>query len=168
MFFLRLQPLTNTETPFSLQQPPPYGILVLLSCVAETPRGASGLTTCCQLYSAPCTGEFFCVLHLGLAFCAAAYVDTHIQAYKPPPAVPERAGVPSTVEGRVDKIDILLAHAVLRKPQSLAEALEMHDLPGPQELDDIVDVRVVGQAQDVVIGDPGLLLCCNHIRTTFD
>jgi hypothetical protein len=44
----------------------------------------------------------------------------------------------------------------------------MHDLPGPQELDDIVDVRIVGQAQDVVIGDPGLLLCYNHIRTTFD
>ena len=91
MLFLRLQPLTNTETPFSLQQPPPYGILVLLSRVAETPRGASGLTTCCQLYSVPCTGEFFCALYLGLAFCAAAYVDTHIQAYKPPPAVPEGA-----------------------------------------------------------------------------
>ncbi len=66
-------------------------MLVLLSCVAETPKGASGLTTCCQLYSVPCTGEFFCALHLGLAFCAAAYVDTHIQAYKPPPATPEGA-----------------------------------------------------------------------------
>ena len=28
-----------------------------LSCVAETPRGARGLTSCCQLCPAPCTGE---------------------------------------------------------------------------------------------------------------
>lgn len=126
MFFLRHQPHTDAGIAFFLQQPPPYGMLVLLSCVADTPRGASGLTTCCQLYSVPCTGEFFCALHLGLAFCAAAYVDTHIQAYKPPPAPPEGACVvPSTVEGRVDKIDILLAHAVFRKAQSLAEAYKM-------------------------------------------
>ena len=77
---------------------------------------------------------------------------------KPPPAVPEGAGVPSTVEGRVDKIDIFLVHAILRKAQSLAEALEMHDLPGAQELDDVVDVRVVAEPQDVVVGDAGLLL----------
>lgn len=72
------------------------------------------------------------------------------------------------IEGRVDEVEILLVHLLLGQAQALAEALEMHDLPGPQELDDIVDVRVVGQAQDVVIGDPGLLLCCNHIRTTCD
>lgn len=59
-------------------------------------------------------------------------------------------------------------HSVSSCTLRFAEALEMHDLPGPQELDDVVDVRVVGQAQDVVIGDPGLLLCGNHIRTTFD
>ena len=33
----------------------------------------------------------------------------------------------------------------------------MDDLPLPQEADDIVDVGVVGHAQDVVIGNPGLL-----------
>lgn len=78
------------------------------------------------------------------------------------------AAMPSAVEGRVDEVDILLAHAILRKPQPLAEALEMHDFPGAQELDDIVDIRVVAEPQDVVVGDAGLLLCCNHIRTTFD
>ena len=62
------------------------------------------------------------------------------------------------IEGRVDEVEILLVHLLLGQAQALAEALEMHDLPGPQELDDIIDVRVVGQAQDVVIGDPGLLL----------
>ena len=34
----------------------------------------------------------------------------------------------------------------------------MHDLPGAQEFDDIVDIRVVTEPQDVVIGDAGLLL----------
>ena len=32
---------------------------------------------------------------------------------------------PSAVEGRVDEVDILLAHAILRKPQPLAEAYKM-------------------------------------------
>ena len=71
------------------------------------------------------------------------------------------------VKGRVDQIDVFLVHPVLRQPQSLAEALEVDHLPGPQELDDVVDVRVVTQAQDVVISDPGLLLCCDLVRTTF-
>ena len=44
----------------------------------------------------------------------------------------------------------------------------MHDLPGPQELDDIVDVRVVGQAQDVVVGNPGLLLGGQVLRQVGD
>jgi len=35
------------------------------------------------------------------------------------------AAVPSAVEGRVDEVDILLAHAILRKPQPLAEAYKM-------------------------------------------
>ena len=73
----------------------------------------------------------------------------------------------SLVEAGIDEVDILLVHAVLRQPQALAEALEVDHLPGPEELDDVVDVRVVTQAQDVVIGDTGLLLCCDLVRTTF-
>ena len=71
------------------------------------------------------------------------------------------------VKGRVDQIDVFLVHPVLRQPQSLAEALEVDHLPGPEEFDDIVDIGVIGQAQNVVIGDPGLLLCCDRVRTTF-
>ena len=52
--------------------------------------------------------------------------------------------------------------------QTLAEALEVHDLARTQELDDVVDVGIVGKAQDVIVGHARLLLCCNHIRTTFD
>ena len=43
----------------------------------------------------------------------------------------------------------------------------MHDLTGTQELDDVADVRIVGDAQDVVVGHAGLLLCCDFVRTTF-
>ena len=57
----------------------------------------------------------------------------------------------------------------------LAEALEMHDLPLPQEADGVVDIRIVAEAEDVVVGDAGLLLCrqilCqirNHIPGNLD
>ena len=34
----------------------------------------------------------------------------------------------------------------------------MDDLPFPEEFDDVVDVGIVAEPEDVVIGDPGLLL----------
>ena len=67
----------------------------------------------------------------------------------------------------VDEVHIFLVHAVLRQPQALAEALEVDHLPGPQELDDIVDIRIVAQTQDVVVCRAGFLLCCDRVRTTF-
>ena len=39
-----------------------------------------------------------------------------------------------------------------------AEALEVHDLARTQELDDVVDVGIVGKAQDVIVGHARLLL----------
>lgn len=39
-----------------------------------------------------------------------------------------------------------------------AEPLEVDHLPLAQELDDVVHVRVVAEAEDVVVGHPGLLL----------
>ena len=47
-----------------------------------------------------------------------------------------------------------------------SEALEVHDLPGPEELDGVADVRIVGKAENVVVGNAGLLLCCAFVRTT--
>ena len=34
----------------------------------------------------------------------------------------------------------------------------MDNLPLPEEFDDVIDIGVVAQAQNVVIGDPSLLL----------
>ena len=48
-----------------------------------------------------------------------------------------------------------------------AKALEMDDFPLTQETDHIVDVRIVGQAEDVVIGKTGFLFWCDLVRTTF-
>lgn len=71
------------------------------------------------------------------------------------------------VKARVDIIHILLIQPILSKPQPLAEALKMHDLARPQEFDGVVDIGIVGQPQNVVIGHTSLLFCCDGVRTTF-
>ena len=71
------------------------------------------------------------------------------------------------VEAGVDIVNVFLIHPFFGKAETFAEALEVDDFTGPQELDHIVDIRVIRQTQDVVVGDTGFLLCCNHIRTTF-
>ena len=73
----------------------------------------------------------------------------------------------SFVEGRVHEVHVFLIQLVAGQAQPLAEALEVDHLPGPQELDDIVDIRIVAQTQDVVVCRAGFLLCCDRVRTTF-
>ena len=62
------------------------------------------------------------------------------------------------VEGGVGEVDVFGVHFLLAQAQAFSEALEVNDLPLPQKADDVVHVRVVGQAEDVVIGQAGLLL----------
>lgn len=73
----------------------------------------------------------------------------------------------SFVKGRVHIVDVFLVHLVLRQPQALAEALEVDDFPGPKEFDGVADVRVIGEAENVVIGYTGFLLWCNHESATW-
>ena len=68
----------------------------------------------------------------------------------------------SAVEGRIGEVDVLLVHLLLGQTHRLAEALEVDDLPLPEEADDVIDVGVVAEPEDVVIGDSGLLFC-GHI-----
>ena len=72
------------------------------------------------------------------------------------------------VEGGVGEVDVFGVHALLAQAQALAKALEVDDLPLPQEADDVVHVRVVGQAEDIVVGLSCLLFCCDLVRTTSD
>ena len=44
----------------------------------------------------------------------------------------------------------------------------MDDFPLPQEADHVVDVRVVGQAEDVVVGEAGFLLRRQILRQVGD
>lgn len=70
-------------------------------------------------------------------------------------------------ERRIHIVDVVLVELFRHETQRLTEALEMDDLALAQEADDIIDVRVVGQAQNVVIRYARLLLCCNCENTTF-
>ena len=71
------------------------------------------------------------------------------------------------VESGVCKIDVLLIHAFLGQRDGLTETLEVDDLPLTEEADHIVDVRIIGEAQNIIIGKAGLLFCRDLVRTTF-
>ena len=70
------------------------------------------------------------------------------------------------VERRVREVDVVfLRHPVFGKPETFAEPLEVYDLPRTEEADDVVHVRIVAEAEDIVVGNAGLLLCCVLVRT---
>ncbi len=51
--------------------------------------------------------------------------------------------------------------------EKLAEALEVHDLALAEELNDLVDVGIVAQAKNIVVGCAGFLLCRCFASATF-
>src|SRR5699024_8478996 len=63
------------------------------------------------------------------------------------------------VKGRIHIVDVLLAQLIFGQTQTFSKSLEVDDLPGSEEFDDVVDVRVVAQPQNIVVGNAGLLLC---------
>ncbi len=62
------------------------------------------------------------------------------------------------VKGRIHKINVLRIHFLLSQPQTFAKALEMHDFAGSQELDYIINIRVITEPENVIIGDSRFLL----------
>ena len=63
------------------------------------------------------------------------------------------------VDGRIHKVYILSVQLLPQEFYCFAEPLKMDDLPFPEEFDHIVHIRIIGQPQNIVIGDPGFLLC---------
>lgn len=63
-----------------------------------------------------------------------------------------------SVKRGIDRVDIFLIHFLKREAQSLAETLIVYDLPLAQETDDIVHIRIVAQAENIIIGHARLLL----------
>ena len=74
----------------------------------------------------------------------------------------------SSVKGRIDEIDILLVHPILRQSQTFAEALEVDHFTCSQELNDIIDIRVVREPQDVIIRDTRFLFRGQILRQISD
>ena len=72
----------------------------------------------------------------------------------------------TTVKSGIESIEILCIQLVVCETKCFSETLEMHDLPRTQEFDYIVDIRVIRQPKDIIIGHSGFLLCCNRINTT--
>ena len=47
---------------------------------------------------------------------------------------------------------------ILGNAQGFTEALVVDDLPGSEELDGVTDIRILDQAQNVVVGGAGLMM----------
>ena len=71
-----------------------------------------------------------------------------------------------SVKARVDCVEILGIHAVLRDAEGVAEALVVNNLALTKKFDGVADVGVVDKAQNVVVGDARLLLCYYHVFAT--
>ena len=59
----------------------------------------------------------------------------------------------------VISVIVFLIELLLGAPEGFAEALKMHDLALTEEADDVIDVGIVREAEDIIIGDARLLLC---------
>ncbi len=59
---------------------------------------------------------------------------------------------------RVHIVHVFLIQLLSQQLHRFAEPLEMDNLPFPQELDHIIDIRVIAEAKNVIIGDPRFLL----------
>ena len=64
----------------------------------------------------------------------------------------------SAVQRRIDGVDVFLVQLLPEQLDGLAEALEVDDFPLPEEADDVIDVGVVAETEDIVVGHPGFLL----------
>lgn len=72
------------------------------------------------------------------------------------------------VDGRVVGIVVLGIQIILHNAQRISEPLEMHDFSFSQEFERLANIRVVDQAEKVVVGCSGFLLWYDGIRTTFE
>ena len=62
------------------------------------------------------------------------------------------------IDGGIHAVDIPLVQLAPQQLDGLTEPLEVNHLALPEELDDIIHIRVIGKPQNIVIGDPCLLL----------
>ena len=70
------------------------------------------------------------------------------------------------VKCRVICVKVLVIQCVLNYAHTVAEALEVDDLAFTQKAYGVGNVAVIAKAQDVVVGKPCFLFCCELIRRT--
>ena len=72
----------------------------------------------------------------------------------------------SDIKCGVHKVHVLLVQFFPQQLHSFTEPLEVDNFPFPQELNNIVHIRIVGKPQDIVIGHPSFLLWHGKIIAT--
>ena len=70
------------------------------------------------------------------------------------------------IKSRVEGVEILGVKVILGDAEGFTEPLEVDNLPLAEEADRIADLRVLDEAEDVVVGGAGFLLRCGLVRTT--
>lgn len=94
-------------------------------------------------------------------------MDSHAgRAKRSDPRVLTRVRQPLDVEFGVICVVIAGIQIFLHIPQGVAETLEMDDFTLAQELDRVAHVRVIDQAQQVVVSCARFLLWCRAPGTT--
>ena len=63
-----------------------------------------------------------------------------------------------TIDRRIHIIDILFVEAFTKSLYRFAKALEVYNLTSTQEFDYIVDIRIIGKSEDIVISRSCFLL----------
>ena len=70
------------------------------------------------------------------------------------------------VKGWIKCVEIFGIQIFLNTAKSFSKALEVNDFPLPQELQHVVDVWIIADMQQVVVGGAGLLFWGDFVRTT--
>lgn len=63
------------------------------------------------------------------------------------------------VKGRIHIIHILLIQFLPQQLHGFAESLEVYNFPLPKEPDHIINIRIITEPENVVVGDPCFLFC---------
>ena len=71
------------------------------------------------------------------------------------------------VKGRIECIKVFGVKFVCENSQVFTKSLIMHNLAFTQKTDRVYYIRIVTESEDVVVGYPCFLLCCNYISATY-
>ena len=74
----------------------------------------------------------------------------------------------SHIKRRIHIIHVSLVQLFPQQLNGFTEPLEMDNLPFPQKFDHVIDIRIITDSQNIVIGNSCLLFCCQIFRQVGD